>query len=139
MTTTGYADCTVSEQVCNVTTRAAGGDQLATRNNLEQSKEGWQRIINSFLCVWCENPSILEDDEFVPPSAAVIHRAIDVARDFREKGLAPPLRVVPDGDGGLSFERREGNLSQSLDVLKDGTVELLTFVDCKLVNRQLLA
>ena len=49
--------------------------------------------------------------------------------------MAAPLRVVPDGEGGISFERRDEIRFQSLDVLQDGSIELHTFRDCRLVSK----
>jgi len=120
-------------------TSAAQDDELASRAPNEEYWLGWQTIIDNYLVEWGRDPSVLADDDLVPPSGRIIDRACQVAREMRNEGFLPPLRVVPDGEGGISFERRDGSYFVSLNFLEDETVEMLTFEDCKLVSRVSLA
>ena len=69
------------------------------------------------------------------PSEAIIRLAGQIAMVLRDNGAAAPLRVVPDGEGGISFERRSGDWFESLDILEGGSIELTTFKDCRLHSR----
>ena len=116
-------------------TTAAADEGLASRTPNREYRFGWETIIDQYLVEWGRDPSVLMDEDFVPPSIAIIHKACQVARGLRDDGAPPPLRVVPDGEGGISFERRAGSCFQSLNILEDGSIEILTFEDSKLVCR----
>jgi hypothetical protein len=98
--------------------------------------EQWDQIIDAYLVEWGRDPSSLDDGEIIPPSVDTINKACQLAIHYRDNGAPPPLRVVPDADGGIAFERSDGSVFQSLYVLEDGEFELLTFRDCKLIDRQ---
>lgn len=112
--------------------------ELAGGGVAQSNREAWNRFIDANLVEWGRNPQALEDEDFDPPSPEVIDRACDVAMRFRDRGEPPPTRVVPDGEGGISFERVDGKLSMSLNIHADQTVELLTFDDCRLRDRRRL-
>ena len=57
---------------------------------------------------------------------------------LRDAGWAAPLRVVPDGDGGIAFEHRAGECFESLELTADGQVELIRFLKSKVMQRQQL-
>ena len=99
-------------------------------------RTGWDTTIDRLLA-WWEEPSLAGDDDgFEPPSRESIHVALQLARAYRDNFLSPPLRVVPDGEGGVAFERRSGNLFESLRVAADGRAELLAFENSRLVLRE---
>lgn len=122
-----------------VITRAAGDGGLASGSADEDRKLGWQTIIDDCLVEWGKNPSGLADEDLVPPSVEIIDLACKAAMEFRDQAVPPPLRVVPDGEGGISFEFRCGSCFMSLNILSDRSAELLTFRDCRLVSRRRLA
>ena len=112
-------------------------DDAALANSESYSSDdyaSWDRAIDR-LIEWRRDPSVLEDDDFVVPSRATLHAAIQIASSLQQSQAPPPLRVVPDGEGGISFERRDGQLFESLNVLEDGNVELLSFRNCRLCSR----
>ena len=108
---------------------------LAEMGQVRRNKEDWNRFIDTCLIEWGRDTTALEDEDFVPPSREIIGLAYDVAMFFLNKGVVPPTRVVPDGEGGISFERTEGELSVSLNINADKSVELLTFDNCRLRER----
>ena len=120
-------------------TRAASDDEVASPSVSARWKRGWEKVIDNYLVEWGADPSVLVDEEFVPPSKEIIGLAYQWAKDRCEAGWSPPLRVVPDGEGGISFENQVGSRFQSLNIRADKTVELLTFDDCRLVAREKLA
>lgn len=116
-------------------------ETLATdARNVDAIKEGWQCLIDYFLVEWGKDPLQLEDQEegIVAPSRRAIQIACNLARFMRDEEEPAPTRVVPDGDGGISFERHDADLFFSLDIHADLTVELVTFRDCQLVSRRRL-
>ena len=130
-----------SPRVPAVVSTGAASDETLANNALEcpANREGWERVIDDCLVKWGQDPSLLEDEDIVPPSLEIVRKACELAMEWRDQGHSPPLRVVPDTDGGISFERRDGDWFQSLNILEDGRVELATFHDCRLYSRQELA
>ena len=100
-------------------------------------KASWQRLIDTFLVEWGKDPLQLEDQEegIAAPSRQSIDCACRLGLLMRDSEEPAPDRVVPDGDGGISFERHDGDLFLSLDIHADQTLELVTFRDCQLVSR----
>jgi hypothetical protein len=119
-------------------TRAASDSELASPTVSEGCKRGWGKVIDDYLIEWGKDPSILADEGLVPPSKEIIHLACQWAKDRCESGWSPPVRVVPDGEGGICFENQVRSCFQSLNIRADRTVELLTFEDCRLVAREKL-
>lgn len=107
----------------------------ARDRSLVSAHPNWGTCIDRLLA-WWENPeSAGDEDGFLPPSRDAIHAALQLARVYRDF-LPPPMRVAPDGEGGLAFERRAENVFESLRVAADGRAELLAFEDSRLVLRQ---
>ena len=117
----------------SVGTRAASDQELVSDRRRDASA-GWGNVIDQLLD-WLRNPQELMDEDFLPPSKGLIEKVCDLAVDSRDKQLPSPLRVVPDGDGGISFERRSGSRFETISFHDDGSVEWLLFEDCKLVHR----
>ncbi|MFW6155113.1 MAG: hypothetical protein ACOC95_07855 [Planctomycetota bacterium] len=111
---------------------------LVKREHAEETRAVWSDFIDRCLVEWGRNPAALRDDGLIPPDADVIQLACTVALSLRDEGLAPPTMVVPDGEGGVSFERVDGDTSVSLNIYADMTVELLVFKDCRLSERSRL-
>ena len=119
-----------------VSTKGLEGRLLASTPVAEEkNREGWERMINSFLIPWGQDPSLLDDDEYTPPSRRIIQLAARVAIKFRDADAPAPLRVVPDGEGGMAFEWQEGKLFQSLNVSCQEEIEFCMFDDCREVGR----
>lgn len=112
--------------------------ELAEGELAQRNREAWDGFIDADLVEWGRDPQALEDEDFDPPNTEVVKLACKVAMSLRDEGIVPPTRVVPDGEGGVSFERVDGKLSESLNIYADGTIELLTFDDCRLRTRDRL-
>lgn len=115
-----------------------GDAELIEGELVQRNREAWDGFIDTDLVEWGRNPQEMEDEDFDPPNAEVVYLACRVAMSLRDEGIDPPTRVVPDGEGGISFERVEGEFSASLNIYADGTSELLTFDDCRLRGRRRL-
>ena len=119
-----------------VSTEGLGERLLASAPAAEEKyREGWERMINSFLIPWGQDPSLLDDDEYTPPSRRIIQLAARVTIEFRNAGAPAPLRVVSDGEGGIAFEWQEGKLFKSLNVSCREGIEFCVFDDCREVGR----
>lgn len=109
-------------------TKAASDASLESEEDrFAERREGWSKMIDRYLVEWGRDPALLEDEDFEPPALDTISRAIEVAQNAAERGLPPPLRVLPDGDGGIVFERSEGTVFESIKVREDGSVHLLSY------------
>ena len=121
-----------------VQTRALDDAELASSRSREAQRAAWDDVINHHLIEWGRDPGALAEDDFVPPSVETITLAFKVAKELRDRGYDPPVRVLPDGNGGISFEHGDATYFETLNVYEDGTVELLVFQDCQLLERHLL-
>lgn len=101
----------------------------------ERIRDSWQKLIDHKLLDWLRDPSQLEDDGIDAPSETIIRLSLDLAEDCRDQGLPVPDSIVPDPNGGVVFERREGNESEVLHVWDDKTVEYMRFHGTRLVER----
>lgn len=95
----------------------------------------WQQLIDEKLMKWLRDSGELEDDGVDPPSGTILRLAIDYAEACRDEWVAPPQSIVPDGSGGIVFERGEGTLSEKIHFWDDGTVEYLQFQGSRLAVR----
>ena len=122
-----------------VPTSGVNEHSLATPTQTRE-KEGaaWQDVIDHQLVEWGRSVADLEDDGLVPPSPYAIYQASRLAMHFRDQGQPAPMRVVPNGDGGICLERWHGQCFQTIEIRADGTVELITFKDSRLVSRHRL-
>ena len=120
----------------DVETKAAAPDSILDRAAGAANREVWNRVIDRNLVEWGVRPPDSGEEGFVPPTPTVIGLACQWAQRLRDIGVAAPQRVVPDGDGGIAFERSDQEWFSSLDILADRSVELLTFRNCRLVTRQ---
>lgn len=102
------------------------------------AREKWQSVIDYTLIEWGSDPGQLEDEGLEPPSREVIQLAIRCAQAYKDEGRPAPDRIVPDPNGGIVFERQEGDVSEEIHVWDDGTVEYCQFHGARLVVRQTL-
>ena len=98
--------------------------------------EGWEEVIDKKFVEWGRNPSQLDDEDLIPPSHDVILLASDLAMWARDHELAHPDRVVPNGDGGIVFERWHDSVSETIEIYNDGTIEFAVYKDSRLLTRR---
>ena len=102
---------------------------------VRESTSAWQRVIDDKLIEWGRHPGQLEDDGIKPPTPLVLAKACEFATFCRDRDIDSPLRVSPDGSGGVVFEWRADPLYFSVEVNACGNTELLVFENSKLLNR----
>ncbi len=120
-----------------VTTGTAKNESLwAMEREAGENRRAWSNIIDRKLIEWGRDPTRLEDEDVVPPSFEAIKAASDSAMALRDKSIEAPKRVVPNGDGGIVFERWEGSVSETIEVFEDGSIEYCRYRDTRLTHRQ---
>lgn len=109
----GHEVKTALVQPCSVKSSAA-----SVKNG-----EMWASI-DSQLSEWLNDPSQIVDSDALPPPRDLIRaaRAWIVALQWRQ--WPAPETVVPNGDGGLSFEFYTGDVYRDLEFCKNGGIWL---------------
>jgi hypothetical protein len=118
-----------------------GADVIAfatTQSDLQRSREDWQNVIDKQLIEWGQDPDQLQDDGLTAPSRDIIGLACQLAVMYRDSGMPSPLRAVPNGSGGIVFERKDGATFETLEIRADGSVEVAAFKNSRLRYRRRL-
>ena len=100
--------------------------------------EQWDRI-ESQLLRWEQHPEEVEDEGLEPPDRQTIPLIREVCHALRAMSLEPPLRLVPNCEAGAVFEWRIAPYLWSVEVERDGTLELSVFRTGRLVTRYRIA
>lgn len=135
---------TLSEELRNpVPTEAVANEALKSPiQTISQDLPGWQTAIDDRLVEWGKDLRALEDEDIVPPSLQIIDLACRLAMEMRDDDYASPLRVVPNGEGGIVFESwpiqveegiEEGHV---IEINSDGSIELIVFANSQVVSRE---
>lgn len=119
----------------NIETRAAD-EQILSSSELPKNREGWDKLIDHRLIEWGSNPSQLEDDGIEVPSRESIKIACQLAYVMRNNESPFPTRIVPNGEGGIVFERMKGQTFITIEIDENGSLEITEFIDSRLVCRQ---
>ena len=109
---------------------------IRDENQAARHRQAWQRLMDYQLIEWGLNPTQIEDEGVEPPSLETIGRAYQLAKSYQARGYPPPDSVVPDGNGGIAFERREREVVEVLYVWGDGETEYQQFQGTRLIERR---
>jgi hypothetical protein len=104
----------------------------------ERSPDEWDRF-EAQLVRWEQDPGELADDGLEPPNQETIPLIREVARALRDLAVEPPLRLVPNCEAGAVFEWRTAPFLWSVEVERDGSLELSVFRAGRLVTRYRIA
>lgn len=119
-----------------VPSNAASEDSLICEDvDTMDIKAVWENVIDQKLIEWGRDPSQLEEDELIPPTRVAVDQAVRIAQEAISGSWSPPMSVIPDGDGGIAFERWSGSLTESIEVARDGRIEYVVCRDRKVVIR----
>lgn len=118
------------------TSVADEGLLLSVSSQRDSQREMWQCIIDNVLIEWGKDPDHLADDGLVPPSRQAVAIACTLAKSLRDLAAPPPLRTVPDGEGGIIFERRAGPLFETLTITTDGRIQFAAYENARLIRRK---
>ena len=111
-----------------------GADEGVLADPRTEAKGAWQDVVDQKLIEWGRQPGREDDDGLVFPSALAVRKSCHLV-DTLQNECPPPLRVVPDGDGGISFEWCQGSVFVSVDVWENGGTQMLCFRDGRLAER----
>jgi hypothetical protein len=117
---------------CNGT----NGSAPTSSAQVKERATAWQRVVDEKLIEWGRHPSQFDDDGIKPPNSVVLANACEFACFCRDNDIDPPLRVAPDGSGGVVFEWRAAPLYFTVEVNASGSAQLLVFENSKLLNRK---
>jgi hypothetical protein len=129
---------TIREKIQYLLQPVMAGSQSLGEPRTEEDLRGWQAI-NDRLKVLEQHPAEFDEEGLEPPSADVFPLVDEVALVLENRGVSPPLRVVPNGEGGVVFEWRDHPFFWSLDVEKEGGLALSIFRNARLVSRHQLS
>lgn len=134
-----------------VATSAASDESLASSTSVTShhgvqrvQRARWQSVIDRGLVEWATDfgRRRLEADGLRPPTTASLQLAVEIVYRLRDNNnpppCPPPLRIVPNGEGGLVMEWVFGDNSMSVEIGEEGTAETLTFESGRLVARDSL-
>lgn len=116
-----------------VSTSAADEGILAL--NAIEAKENvdlWKDVIEEKLVDWGRQRTVCDEEGFILPSSIAVDTAIEIARTLQGKH-SPPTRVVPNGEGGIIFEKEVNSRFTAIEVFEAGSFELRSFLDCRLI------
>ena len=119
-----------------VTSRTDTASQMTRDYGREdERRQQWQDLIDHKLIEWGCDPNQFAEDGVEPLTAVAIQRAIELATVLRDSGETPLFSVVPDVNGGIVFEYREGDAAYVFHVWEDGRVECCVFQGTSLIER----
>lgn len=96
--------------------------------------EQWRRVIDTLL-EWRHQPEQIEDDDLLPIARERLDDALRLADAMCRLGLAPPIRAIPNTEGGVSFEHWQGDVFEVIEMDAAGGVEVRAFKGDRLVAR----
>jgi hypothetical protein len=134
-------EATVSVSVLPFATGASEHQELASHSEEIgdlKTRSSWEMAINQLLD-WRKDPSQLADEGILPPTIGIIDLACNLAIILRDKCWSAPLRVVPDGEGGFVFERRDGSVFETISLEATGQVEILSFENAHLIASRVVS
>jgi len=110
-------------------------DALVTSSAaVKEYHEAWTRLIDGKLIEWGWNPQVF-NDEIEAPTRVALAQAGQLATWMRERNWQLPTGIIPDGEGGVVFENRQGPNYERLEVLSDGAIYYVAFEGSKLIGR----
>jgi hypothetical protein len=104
----------------------------------DRSAEEWDRF-ESQLVHWERHPNELEDEGLEPPNQETVPLIREVCRALRAMSVEPPLRLVPNCEAGAVLEWRTAPFLWSIEVERDGCLELSVFRTGRLITRYRIA
>lgn len=108
-------------------------------NSTNEARKAWQRLIDEKLIEWGRHPEQIEDEDgYKAPAAEILAQATRLVAYCRDHGVRPPLRMAPDGEGGIIFDWKNSDppLHVIAQIHPDGVMETLEFLDSNLVSRK---
>jgi hypothetical protein len=99
----------------------------------------WRQIISTLLD-WLKDPGQLEDIAYDAPTEVILMSAIGIAKMMINEPLFPaPQFVISDPNGGIVFQRSEGNTTEVIQIWDDEVIEYIRFQGTQVKERSILS
>jgi hypothetical protein len=116
-----------------------GSDVLASTVDVrERISARWSAIVDHSLIEWGQGRSSLELEGMTGPSSEAVAKAGKLVVYMRDHDWTLPTGVIADGEGGIVFENKQDPNYQRIEIDAHGTLNLVTFRDCRLVRQEQL-
>lgn len=101
----------------------------------EEELAGWKKAYDDILDIWNVAHAGMSP-ELEPPSDAVLERALKIAHSIaQQKIFSPPMRIVPDGDGGIVLSRWDDDgVYESIEISDDLSAQVCTYNNKRLID-----
>ena len=97
--------------------------------------DGWLDFLVD-LGRWETDPTLIDNGDNDIPSREVFQKATAVATKLYLNFRAVPTFMVPSSDGGIVFERHDGDLTEKIIVDPDGSAEYIGLRSSKMFLRE---
>lgn len=95
----------------------------------------WESIVDSLL-EWRNHPEQIVDEGLLPISRERLDDALWLADAMRKGGFAAPMRVIPNTEGGVSFEHWNGDVFETIEIDSEGNAEARAFKGDRLIAQE---
>ena len=101
-------------------------DRLVAQQRAQplERHEGWFDFLAD-LQRWKADPALVDSGDNVLPSPEVFEKATAVGTKLFLNFRDSPTFVIPTSDGGIAFERHDGNVTEMIIVNPDATAEFI--------------
>jgi len=100
-----------------------------------QQHEGWFDYLAD-LNRWKADPNLIDNGDNVLPSDDVIDKATAVGTKLFLNFRDIPTFLLPTSDGGIAFERHDGDVTEMIIVHPDATAEYISVGDAAVLLRR---
>ena len=135
MTRLNTNSTTISGPLTPKSATSAADDEMFASSESEQNRTAWLEIIDHKLIDWGLKYGEVDEDGIIWPSRQSVSSACELANGMADNGKPTPTKVVPNGDGGIVFERKEGSFFETIEIFEDGSKEYCQFVNSNLRRR----
>lgn len=108
----------------------------------EKDREEACRNIEIQLNEWMKQPGSIDEDELQFPTSKSIHRTERLLKDYQQYRVQPriyrPIRIVANGEGGISFRiiDKSKSISETFEIDFDGSIEYYCIKNGKMHTRK---
>jgi hypothetical protein len=95
----------------------------------------WSSVIDTLL-QWHDHPEQIADADLPVITLERIEDALCLAQAMQKRGWAAPNRVIPNTEGGVSFERWSGEMFETIEIDGGGSIEARAFRGDRLIARK---
>ena len=94
---------------------------LGKVKNEARQQEEWRNIFNK-ISAWSETPSEVDEEGWTSPSSEAVFAATQLVKGLGDLWGSMRFSVAQSGEGGITFEHRDGPQTILLQIHSDGKV-----------------